>query len=85
MRISQEQNRMEISELMQLETKRLSCKYNKDFLDCEDLMKITNLGRDNVSTMMKRKDFPLLKVGKRNIVNIASFVEWQIRQTYKEV
>jgi len=39
----------------------------------------------NVSTMMKRKDFPLLKVGKRNIVNIASFVEWQIRQTYKEV
>jgi len=76
---------LKIEALISAEAQRLSDKYNKDYLDCADIIKITGLGRDNVSTMMKRKDFPLLKVGKRNIVNIASFVEWQIRQTYKEV
>ena len=32
-----------------LEAKRLSEKYNKDFFDCEDLIKIMNIGRDIVA------------------------------------
>ena len=32
-------------ELISLEAKRLADRYNKDYLDCEDLMKITGLGK----------------------------------------
>ena len=40
--------KLNIESLIQNEVERISTKYNKDFLDCEDLMKITGLGRDNV-------------------------------------
>lgn len=72
-------------QLVALESKRLTEKYNKDFLDCDDLMKITNLGKDNVRAMMHSKGFPLLKVGKRCVVNVSSFAYWQIRNTFREV
>ena len=39
---------LNLNELIQAEVDRISTKYNKDFLDCEDLVKITGLGRDNV-------------------------------------
>ncbi len=68
-------------EIIELETNRLSIKYNKDYLTCEDLIKITNLGRDNVRSLMRSKDFPLLKVGNRNIVSVVGFVEWSINKS----
>ena len=34
--------------LISAEAKRLADRYNKDYLDCEDLMKITGLGKGNV-------------------------------------
>ncbi len=80
-----EQTDRHIIELVALESKRLTEKYNKDFLDCDDLMKITNLGKDNVRAMMHSKGFPLLKVGKRCVVNVSSFADWQIRNTFREV
>lgn len=70
---------LQAKDIIEIETKRLSEKYNKDFLDCEDLIKITNLGRDNVRNLMRSKDFPLIKVGKRNVVSVINFVEWQTR------
>lgn len=44
---------LQAKDIIEIETKRLSEKYNKDFLDCEDLIKITNLGRDYVRNLMR--------------------------------
>lgn len=71
-----------IEYLISAETKRLSERYGKDYLDCEDIMKITGLGRDNVRAMMSKNDFPKIKVGKRRIVSLASFVAWQISNEF---
>lgn len=62
--------------LIQKEVERISTKYNKDFLDCEDLMKITGLGRDNVRNLLRSKNFPTTKVGKRQVVSVLNFVTW---------
>lgn len=58
------------------EVDRISTKYNKDFLDCEDLIKITGLGRDNVRNLLRSKSFPTTKVGKRQVVSVLNFVTW---------
>lgn len=65
-----------LNELIQNEVNRISLKYNKDFLDCEDLIKITGLGRDNVRNLMRSKTFPTTKVGKRQVVSVLNFVTW---------
>ena len=62
--------------LIQKEVERISTKYNKDFLDCEDLIKITGLGRDNVRNLLRSKNFPTTKVGKRQVVSVINFVTW---------
>ncbi len=67
---------LNINNLIQSETLRISTKYDKDFLDCEDIMKITGLGRDNVRQLLRSKDFPTTKVGKRQVVSVLNFVTW---------
>lgn len=74
------QNKDIINNLIQNEVERISMKYNKDFLDCEDLMKITGLGRDNVRNLLRSKNFPTTKVGKRQVVSVLNFVTWQTMQ-----
>ncbi len=69
-------NHMIINNLIQSEVDRISQKYNKDFLDCEDLNKITGLGRDNVRNLMRSENFPTTKVGKRQVVSVLNFVTW---------
>ena len=69
-------NTISLNELIQNEVNRISLKYGKDFLDCEDLIKITGLGRDNVRTLMRSKNFPTTKVGKRQVVSVLNFVTW---------
>ena len=59
--------------LISAEAKRLAERYNKDYLDCEDLMKITGLGKGNVRTLMNRFDFPTTTVGKRKVISVLSF------------
>ena len=66
--------KININELIQNEVNRISLKYGKDFLDCDDLIKITGLGRDNVRTLMRSKNFPTTKVGKRQVVSALNFV-----------
>ena len=51
------------------------------FLDCEDLIKLTGLGRDNVRLLMRSRRFPVVKVGKRQVVSILNFVAWQMRES----
>ena len=69
-------NQLNIDNLIKSEVDRLTSKYNKDFLDCEDLIKITGLGRDNVRNLMRSKNFPTTKVGKRQVVSVLNFVTW---------
>ena len=75
---------VKIEELIHMETKRIAEKFDKEYLDCKDLIKITGLGRDNVRQMMNKKDFPLMRVGKRQVVSILNFVSWQLNQNTKE-
>ena len=77
---------LNINNLIQCEVDRISQKYNKDFLDCEDLIKITGLGRDNVRNLMRSKNFPTTKVGKRQVVSVLNFVTWMtLNNTTSEV
>ncbi len=46
-------NTISLNELIQNEVNRISLKYGKDFLDCEDLIKITGLGRDKIFQQQK--------------------------------
>jgi len=69
-------NLINYDNLIQKEVERISAKYNKDFLDCEDLIKITGLGRDNVRNLLRSKNFPTTKVGKRQVVSVLNFVTW---------
>ena len=60
------------------EVSRLTSKYGKRFLDCENLIELTGLGRDNVRALMRSKAFPVTKVGNRQVVSILAFVAWQV-------
>lgn len=59
-----------------LEAKRLSEKYNKDFFDCEDLIKIMNIGRDNIRNLFRDNSFPSKKIGNRHVINVLAFILW---------
>ncbi len=76
---------LNINNLIQDEVSRISTKYNKDFLDCEDIMKITGLGRDNVRQLLRSKNFPTTKVGKRQVVSVLNFVRYITLQNQSEV
>lgn len=67
-----------IESIIAAETKRISTEYGKSFLDCDDIVVLTGLGRDNVRALMKSKSFPLIQVGKRQVVSIVAFVTWQM-------
>jgi len=72
-----------IETIISTEIKRFSDKYDKEYLDCSDIMKITGLGRDTVRDMMSKPDFPKFKAGKRKIVSLASFISWQISNEFR--
>ena len=67
-------------ELITSEVKRLSEEFGKTFLDCEDLVKLTGLGRDNARGLMNSHQFPVTRIGKRQVVSILAFVTWQMMQ-----
>ncbi len=69
-----------IEQVIADEVKRLSAQFGKSFLDCEDIIKLTGLGRDNGRTLMRSRRFPVMKVGKRQVVSIVNFVTWQMSE-----
>ena len=69
-------SQLNVDKLIKAEVDRLTTKYNKDFLDCEDLINIMGIGRDNVRNLMRSKNFPTTKVGKRQVVSVLNFVTW---------
>ncbi len=68
-----------IEQLITNEVKRLSDKYGKSYLDCNELIELTGLGRDNVRALMCSANFPVTCVGNRKVVSILAFVTWQLR------
>lgn len=68
-----------IEQLITNEVKRLAEKYGKSYLDCEQLIELTGLGRDNVRALMCSANFPVTCVGNRKVVSILAFVTWQLR------
>jgi predicted DNA-binding transcriptional regulator AlpA len=78
-------NELNINNLIQAEVERISTKYNKDFLECDDIMQITGLGRDNVRNLMRSKNFPTTKVGNRRVVSVLNFVTWLTLNNASEV
>jgi hypothetical protein len=62
-----------------LEAKRLAEKYSKDFLDCEDLVKIMGVGRNNIRQLLNIDTFPTVEIGNRKVVSVAAFVLWSLQ------
>jgi len=71
------ENQINLDNIISSEIKRLSDKYNKEYLDCADIMLITGLGRDNVRSIMMKSNFPTVKIGRRIVVSVSGFVMWQ--------
>ena len=65
-----------------LEAKRLAEKYQKDFLNCEDLVEIMSVGKNNIRDLMNSKDFPTIEIGNRKVVGVIAFTLWVIK-SYK--
>ena len=78
MRIYSNNSAVNIEQLIADEVKRLSTQFGQSFLDCENLIELTGLGRDNVRALMHSKAFPVTKVGNRQVVSILAFVAWQV-------
>ena len=64
-----------------LEARRLSEKYDKDFLCCDDLMDSMGLGMNNIRQLMSSDDFPTITVGNRKVVSVLAFALWSLRPT----
>ena len=65
-----------------LEARRISEKYGKDYLECDDIMKITGLGKDNVRAIMKSNAFPTadLDDSNRKVVSVIAFAFWSVKK-----
>lgn len=85
MKLYKKETDLKIEQLIADEVKRLSLQFGKSFLDCEDIIKITGLGRDNVRALMRSRRFPVTTVGKRQVVSILNFVTWQLSDNSAEV
>lgn len=59
-----------------MEAARLTEKYGKDFFDCDDLVKIMGVGKNNVRALMASDAFPTLKIGSRKVVSVIAFAVW---------
>ena len=75
--VKMEQNKISQIDLIELEVNRLYKIYQKDYLECEDIMKITGVGKNNIRTLMNNPNFPTKKVSRRKVVSLTSFVVWQ--------
>jgi hypothetical protein len=69
---------MHKEELIALETRRLTEKYGKEYLDCRDLMRVLGVGRDNARQLMRSEGFPVTALGNRKVVSVLAFVVWQM-------
>ena len=62
-----------------LEAKRLAEKHGKDFFTCDDLVKITGFGTNNIRQLMCSDNFPYIQVGNRKAVSVIAFALWSVK------
>jgi len=67
-----------------MEAKRIAEKYGKDYLDCDDLVAILGIGKNNVRDLMRNADFPTITIGNRKVVSVISFAMWSLRKNDEE-
>jgi len=71
-----ENKNIDVTALIQAEVNRISTKYNKDFLECEDLMQIMIVGRNNICQLARNASFPTTNISNRKVVSVLNFVTW---------
>lgn len=64
-----------------LEARRLSEKYGKDFLNCDDLVSIMGIGKNNVRHLLNNETFSTIEVGNRKVVSVIAFALWSLKAT----
>ena len=62
-----------------IEARRLSEKYDKDFFDCDDLVQIMGVGKNNIRHLMNSDSFPTIEIGNRKVVSIIAFSLWSVK------
>ena len=62
-----------------IEARRLSEKYDKDFLDCDDLVRIMGVGRNNVRQLLNSDSFPTIEIGNRKVVSVIALALWSLK------
>jgi len=62
-----------------LEARRLAEKYGTDFLNCDQLMEVTELGRGNIRQLLCSDSFPFIQVGNRKVISVIAFALWSLK------
>jgi len=62
-----------------IEARRIAEKYGKDFLDCDDLVKIMGVGKNNIRQMLNSDSFPTMEIGNRKVVSVIAFTLWSLK------
>jgi len=62
-----------------IEARRLAEKYGKDFLDCNDLVQIMSVGKNNIRQLMNSESFPTVEIGNRKVVSAIAFALWALQ------
>jgi len=63
-----------------MEAKRLSEKYEKDFFDCDDLVVVLGVGKNNARQLLNSDSFPTVEIGNRKVVGVIAFAMWSLTQ-----
>ena len=63
-----------------IEARRLAEKYDKDFFDCDDLVKIMGVGKNNVCQLLNSDAFPTIEIGNRKVVSVIAFTYWSAQK-----
>jgi len=62
-----------------LEAKRLSDKYGKDYLNCDDIVSIMGIGKNNARQLLNSEAFPTIEIGNRKVVSVIAFALWSLK------
>ena len=62
-----------------IEAKRLSEKYGKDYLNCDDIVEIMGVGKNNARQLLNNDTFPTVEIGNRKVVSVIAFALWSLQ------
>ena len=66
-----------------LEAKRISEKYDKDYLNCDDIVLIMGIGKNNARQLLNSSEFPTIEIGNRKVVSVIAFALWSLQDSAK--